>query len=112
MAEIEQPSADERNFAVITHLAGTVFFFIPALIIWALKKNESSYIADQAKEALNFQITVMIAMMVAQALIWVLIGLALIPMVWIGNIILCILAAIATSKGETYRYPLNLRLIS
>jgi uncharacterized protein len=112
MAEIQQPSADERNIAVISHLGGTVFFFIPSLIIWALKREDSAYIADQAKEALNFQIAVLIAMFIAQALMWVLIGFALVPLVWLGNIIFCIIAAIATSKGETYRYPLTLRLIS
>jgi uncharacterized protein len=112
MAEIQQPSADERNIAVISHLGGTVFFFVPSLIIWALKKEDSAYIADQAKEALNFQIAVLIAMFIAQALMWVLIGFALVPLVWLGNIIFCIIAAIATSKGETYRYPLTLRLIS
>ena len=112
MAEIQQPSADERNIAVISHLGGTVFFFIPSVIIWALKKDDSAYIADQAKEALNFQIAVLIAMFIAQALMWVLIGFALVPLVWLGNIFFCIIAAIATSKGETYRYPLTLRLIS
>lgn len=112
MAEIQQPTSDERNLSVISHLGGTVFFFIPSLIIWALKKDESAYIADQAKESLNFQIAVLIAMFIAQALMWVLIGFALVPLVWLGNIIFCIIAAIATSKGETYRYPLTLRLIS
>ena len=50
----------------MTHLAGTVFSFIPALVVWILKKDDSAFIADQAKEALNFQITVGIAMFVAQ----------------------------------------------
>lgn len=112
MAEIQHPSANERNIAVVSHLGGTVFFFVPSLIIWALKKDDSAYIADQSKEALNFQIAVLIAMFIAQALMWVLIGFALAPLVWLGNIIFCIIAAMATSKGETYRYPLTLRLIS
>ena len=107
-----QPSNDDKNIATVTHLAGTVFFFIPALIVWILKKDDSAYIADQAKEALNFQITVLIAMFIAQALIWLLVGLALVPLVWVINIVFCIIAAVATSKGETYRYPLCLRLIN
>jgi uncharacterized protein len=110
--EIIVPSSDEKNIATVTHLAGTIFLFIPALIVWILKKDDSAYIADQAKEALNFQITIAIAMFVANILIWILVGLALIPIIWIANIILCILAAIATSKGETYRYPICLRLIN
>lgn len=110
--EIIVPSSDEKNIATVTHLAGTIFLFIPALIVWILKKDDSAYIADQAKEALNFQITVAIAMFAANILIWILVGLALIPIIWITNIILSILAAIATSKGETYRYPICLRLIN
>jgi uncharacterized Tic20 family protein len=106
------PSNDDKNIATITHLAGTIFFFIPALVVWILKKDDSAYLADQAKEALNFQITVAIAMFLAQILIWILIGLALIPIIWLANIVFCIIAAISTSKGETYRYPLCLRLIN
>lgn len=106
------PNSDEKNIATITHLAGTVFFFVPALIVWVLKKDDSAYIADQAKEALNFQITVAVAMFIAQMLLWVLIGFALIPLVWLLNIVFCIIAAISTSKGEKYRYPLCLRLIN
>lgn len=106
------PNSDEKNIATITHLAGTVFFFIPALIVWVLKKDDSAYIAGQAKEALNFQITVAVAMFIAQMLLWILIGFALIPLVWLLNIVFCIIAAISTSKGEKYRYPLCLRLIN
>lgn len=110
--EITIPSNDDKNIATITHLAGTVFFFIPALIVWLLKKDDSAYIADQSKEALNFQITIAIGMFIGQILVWVLIGLAILPVLWLLNIIFCIIAAIATSKGETYRYPLCLRLIN
>ena len=80
--------------------------------MWILKKDDSAYIADQAKEALNFQITVLIAQFIAAILAWVLIGFILIPIIWILNIVFCIIAAIASSKGNTYRYPLCLRLIN
>jgi uncharacterized protein len=106
------PSSDDKNIATITHLAGTVFSFIPPLIVWILKKDDSAYLADQAKEALNFQITVALAMFVCSILIWLLIPAFLMMIIWIANIILCIIAAIATSKGETYRYPFCLRLIN
>lgn len=108
----QQPSSDDKNIATVTHLAGTVFFFIPALVVWILKKDDSAYLADQSKEALNFQITITIAMFIAQMLVWVLIGFALVPLVWLLNIVFCIIAAISTSKGEKYRYPLCLRLIN
>lgn len=111
--EIIVPNNDDKNIATVTHLAGTVFSFIPALIVWILKKDDSVYISDQAREALNFQITVAISMFVCSAILsWVLIGLAFIPIIWMANIVFCIIAAISTSKGETYRYPLCLRLIN
>lgn len=111
--EITVPSSDEKNIATITHLAGTVFSFVPALIVWILKKDESAYIAGQAKEALNFQITVAIAMFISgSVLTWLLIGFAIMPIVWLANIVFCIIAAISTSKGEAYSYPIALRLIN
>lgn len=106
------PSNDDKNIATITHLAGTVFSFVPSLIVWVLKKDDSEYISSQAKEALNFQITVLLALFLAKILMFVLIGFALFPIIWLANIVLCILAAIAASKGETYRYPFCLRLLN
>ncbi len=109
---ITSPSNDEKNIATITHLAGTVFWFVPALVVWILKKDDSAYLADQSKEALNFQITVLIAQFVAGFLAIILIGFVLMGIIWLLNIIFCIIAAVATSKGETYRYPFCLRLIN
>jgi len=112
MAELFSPSNDDKNIATVTHLGGTVFSFIPGLLVWALKKDDSAYIADQAKEALNFQITVLIAQFIAGILAMILIGFIFIGIIWLLNIVFCILAAISTSKGETYRYPFCLRLIN
>ncbi len=106
------PSNDDKNIATITHLGGTVFSFVPALIIWIIKKEDSAYIADQSREALNFQITMVLAYMLAGVLSWILIGLIFFPIIWVLNIVFCIIAAISTSKGETYRYPFALRLIN
>jgi len=106
------PSADDKNIVVLTHLGGTIFSIIPSLIVWLLKKDDSAYIAEQAREALNFQITVLIAQAISSVLVVILIGFALMGVVWIVNIVLCILAAVAASKGEHYRYPFALRLIN
>ena len=110
--EISIPSNDDKNIATVTHLGGTVFSFIPALIVWILKKDDSVYIADQAKEALNFQITVLIAQFIAGVLAIILIGFLLMGIIWLVNVVLCVIAAISSSKGETYRYPFCLRLIN
>ena len=108
----KMPSNDDKNIATITHIGGTVFSFVPSLIVWILRKDENPYIEDQAKEALNFQITMVLAYMLAGVLSWILIGLIFFPVIWVLNIVFCIIAAISTSKGETYRYPFCLRLIN
>lgn len=110
--DLNTSSNDEKNIATVTHLGGTVFSFIPALIVWILKKDDSAYIATQAKEALNFQITVLIAQFIAWILAFILIGFVFMGIIWLANIVLCIIAAISTSKGEDYRYPLTLRLVN
>lgn len=110
--ELTTPSNDEKNIATVTHLGGTVFSFIPALIVWVLKKNDSAYLSEQAKEALNFQITVLIAQFIAGILALILIGFIFMGIIWLLNIVLCIIAATSSSKGEHYRYPFTLRLIN
>ena len=50
--------------------------------------------------------------MVAWVLVFILIGLALLPLIYLANLVLCIVAAVGVSKGESYRYPFALRLIS
>jgi uncharacterized Tic20 family protein len=113
MSDIIAPAnADEKNIAVVTHITGIFFSIFPGLIVWLLKKDESPYISEQAREALNFQITLLIAYLVAGVLVFILIGFLLIFLVWLANIIFSILAAVAASKGENYRYPLSLRLIN
>lgn len=75
MTEIIEPSNDDKNIATMTHLGGTLFSFLPALIVWLLKKDDNAYIAAQAKEALNFQITVILAQCIAGMLAFLLVGL-------------------------------------
>jgi len=110
--EITVPSNDDKNIVTITHLGGILFSFIPSLVVWLLKKDDSEYIAAHAKEALNFQITLLLAQFVAYVLIFILVGFLLLGLIWVFNIVFCIIAAISSSKGEYYRYPLTLRLIN
>jgi uncharacterized Tic20 family protein len=107
-----EASANDKNIAVLTHLGGIFFSIVPALIVWLLKKDDSAFIGEQSREALNFQISVLIAYVVSGMLVVLLIGFVLMWLVWLFNVILCIVAAVKTSKGEEYRYPLSLRLIS
>lgn len=104
-------SKDDKNMAMLSHLLGIFFGFIPALVIWLLKKEQSQFIDDQAKEALNWQITMAIASVVAGILVYAFVGCILLPAIWIANLIFCIKGAMAASNGVRYRYPWALRLV-
>lgn len=113
MVDIEhKTNADDKNIVVLTHLGGTLFSIFPSLIVWLLKRDNNAYIAEQAREALNFQITLLIAYAISGVLMILLIGFVLGWLVWLGNIILSVIAAVKASKGEPYRYPMTLRLIN
>lgn len=105
-------SANDKNIAVLTHLGGIFFSFVPGLIVWLLKKDDSPFLGEQAREALNFQITVLIGYLLAWVLAFVLVGFLLVPVIYVANLVLCLIAAVRTSKGESYQYPLSLRLIN
>lgn len=110
-------TSDERNWGMACHLAALSGFLIPfgslagPLVVWLIKRNESAFIDAQGKEAVNFQITVAIAMLVSMLLVLVVIGFLLMLVVAFGALILTIVAAIKASNGEYYQYPLTLRLI-
>ena len=105
------PSKDDSTMAMLAHLLGIFFGFIPSLVIWLIKKDESPFVAQEACEALNFQITLIIGYAIAAALTKIVIGALLFPLIYILNIVFCIVAAVASSKGQAYRYPFALRLI-
>ncbi len=112
MSSANDIPANDRNIAVLTHLGGIFFSFLPGLLVWLLKKDDNAYVGEQAREALNFQISLLIAYMVSYALMIVLIGFLLLALVWLASLVLCIVAAVQASKGEHYRYPFTLRLIN
>ncbi|HCT26430.1 MAG TPA: DUF4870 domain-containing protein [Stenotrophomonas sp.] len=105
--------ADQRTMALAAHLLGIFTGFIGALIIWLINKDDAgkAFVTDQAKEALNFQITVAIAMVICMILTIVVIGAILMPIVGLVSLVFCIIAAVKANNGEAYRYPFALRLI-
>lgn len=107
---------ESQQWGMIAHLSALTGFLIPfgnligPLVVWQLKK-ENPFVEDQAKEALNFQITVFIAVLVCLLLSIIAIGMLLLPIVGIGALVLAVLAGIKANGGEAYRYPFTLRLI-
>lgn len=125
MSEIESgPSAGDpesdrevQQWGMFAHLSALVGFVIPfgniigPVVVWQLKKD-MPFVADQGKEALNFQITVTIAAAVCFLLMFVFIGMLLLPVVGIAALVLTIIAGVKANGGERYRYPFALRLVS
>jgi len=105
------PSSDEKTMAILSHVLAIVTSFIGPLIIYLIKKDESPYVAEHAKESLNFQITMFISYIVSCVLMLVLIGFLLIWLLSIANLVLIIVATIKASENKMYRYPFNFRLI-
>ena len=106
----ETVSQESKNTALLIWI-GTIFlFFIPSLIVYLVKKDDA-YILDQSKEALNWSITAFIIYVIGLITTVLLIGLVIIPILFICHLIFCIMGAVGTSKGDTFRVPFALRLI-
>lgn len=112
------PDEQERQWALIVHLAALAGFVIPfgnligPLVVWQIKKADMPFVDDQGKEAVNFQITVSIAVLVSVLLMVVLIGMLLLPVVVLGALVLTVIGAVKANTGERYRYPFAWRPLS
>jgi uncharacterized Tic20 family protein len=112
-----EPSAEERQWAMFAHLAALSGFVIPfgtiigPLVVWQMKKEQMPFVAEQGREALNFQITVGIAFLVSALLSVIIIGFLLMPIIGIGALILTIIAGLQANQGNHYEYPVNWRLV-
>jgi uncharacterized Tic20 family protein len=131
---------EERSWGTFVHLGGligmailpTVGNIIGVLVLWLIKRNESRFVDDQGKEAINFQITLSIAAVIINLInnistgFWSLTNFwrhtrgdfyfswgwtDLMGIIWLLNIIFSIIAAVKANNGITYRYPLSLRLV-
>jgi uncharacterized Tic20 family protein len=104
------PTSDEKTMAILSHILCIVAGFIPPLVIYLVKK-ESPYVTAHAKEALNFQLTMLIGVIVSVILMIVLIGFLLLWLLGIANLVLIIIATIRASENKLYRYPFSIRFI-
>ena len=105
------PTSDEKTLGLLAHVLTFIASFIAPLIIYLIKKDQSEFVSDHAKESLNFQITVFIAVMVCIPLSIILIGIPVLIIIGILSVVWRIIATIKASEGKIYRYPYCLRLI-
>jgi len=107
---------DDKTFGLLAHLLGVFTSAVGPLVIWLVKREESPFVDDQGKEALNFQITV--AMGYAAAVIANFLPVVgclaalLFPVIWVAGLIFAILGTVEANKGNAYRYPFAARFIN
>ncbi|MGH8873769.1 MAG: DUF4870 domain-containing protein [Acidimicrobiia bacterium] len=111
------PSGEARNWAVAAHLsailgAWVALAFVGPLVVWLMKRQSDPFIELHAREALNFNLTLLIYLAVAFLLALVLIGFLLLAIIGVTWLILTIVAAVKASNGQAYRYPLTIRFVS
>ena len=113
----DAPDKDERLWGMLCHLLSFSGYLIPfgsvlgPLIIWMIKKDEMPFVNDQGKESLNFQLTMLIAVIVSVILCFVLIGFLMLGVVLIFQILVVIMASIKANEGIKYRYPYTIRFL-
>lgn len=108
-----QPVAEnERLLAILSHVLTLIGGFLAPLIIYLVKKDESAFVRDHAKESLNFQLTLMIAYIICFILIFIIIGILGFILVGLLQFVLVIVATIKAADNKFYRYPFCIRFIS
>ena len=104
--------ADQRLWATISHIGPIIVSFLAPLIIWLVFKGRGQFLEEQAKEALNFQITLAIAAIAVSIITAITLGIGgILYLAFLAALVFMIMGAIAANKGEAYRYPLNWRII-
>jgi uncharacterized protein len=120
---IEVPStgeltAEERQWAMFCHLAALAGLIVPGgnligpIVCWMIKKDSSRFVDYHGKESVNFQINMLIYLLISFALVFVFIGVVLLPLVAIYSIIMPIIAGIKANEGQKYEYPATWRLLT
>ena len=107
---------EERQWAMFAHIGTFSSMFVPLgnfivpIVIWQLNKHESDFVVEQAKESLNFQITLVIYAFLSILLCFIFIGFFLIFALVIFGLIMVILGAVRSNEGHDFRYPMCIRL--
>lgn len=116
-------SSDSRNLAAIAHLSAFAAFagvpsFIGPFVVWLLLKDRDPFVAGEAREALNFNLSLLIYAAAAIVVMIFTLGLGLIVIVPVALVaipawlVLTVLAAVSAADGRPYRYPLTLRVVA
>jgi len=110
-------SETERNWAMLCHLSAFAAFFFPfggiigPLICWLSKRDESAWVNENGRASLNFQLSMLLYIVLAIPLCFIIIGIPIIIILGTLKIICIIIASIKAAKGEKFRYPIVIPFI-
>lgn len=112
--------SDDKLWASLAHFGG-VLGFLPSLLIWLILKDRGARVNVEAKEALNFQITIAIAhvanfilgliLTVVTFGLWSIVQSLIAFALWVVAVIFSILGGVKVNSGDSYRYPVSIRFI-
>ena len=112
------PTQEERTWAMLAHLAAFAGLVLPCagnilgpLVIWLARREQSAFVAEQSREALNFNISVTLAAILCSVLVFVFIGILLGLALFVYWLAMTMLAGIRAGEGCAFRYPFTLRLV-
>jgi uncharacterized protein len=111
------PTPDERTWGMVAHLCALAGFIVPfgnilgPLVVYLVKRDTSAFVAVEAKEALNFNITLAIAGVVCFMLFLLSVGVLFAALLVLFWLVMIIIAALKAAEGVAYRYPFTLRLV-
>lgn len=107
------PRGNDKIWSILSHLSGFVGVpFLLPLVVYLAMRGESDYVAANAREALNFHLSLVIYALCCIPLVFIAIGVPLLIIMGIASLILSIVAAIKASDGGCYHYPLTIRLVT
>lgn len=111
------PQEQARDWALVAHLGSFLaayvgLGFLCPLVVLLAKGKASAYVRHHAVEALNFQLTALGAGLIAVVLAFVYVGLILLPFIVIVDVVLVVMGGLAARRGEWYRYPVSIRMIT
>jgi uncharacterized Tic20 family protein len=106
------PKGNDKIWSILCHLSALlgVGLLLP-LVVYLAMKGDSDYVRDNAREALNFHLSVLIYWLCCIPLLFIFIGIPMMIGIAIGSLVLAIVAAVKASDGGCYRYPLTIRLV-
>jgi len=103
-------SESDTLIVVLTHLGGIFLGFAPSLLVYLVKND--GWVKENARNALNWQLTTLVYYGISWVLVLVIIGLFLPWLIVVLNMVFCLVAAVRSSKGEEYKYPLTIEFIT